>query len=247
MAKLSRLASDSTAARVVAQMRDLILQGVFAPAERLVEASLSERLDASRTPIRSALQTLEQQGLVERARGGYVVRTYTAADVAQTLTAQAALEGILARLAAEQGLTRATNDALQECLDEGFRIAALPDGLDDASIAAYAVMNIRFHALIAQAANNEALCRCLDIIEQRPFGAVGSMLQSLMRLPSGRGLIAYTALQHAELVDALRKGLGTHAQGIAEAHRRIALSDFEAVLATHPQAAQVVGLQRLSA
>ena len=44
---------------VLMQLRDLILRGTFAPGQRLAEQQLAERLGASRTPVRSALVTLE--------------------------------------------------------------------------------------------------------------------------------------------------------------------------------------------
>ena len=47
------------------QLRDLILRGTFEPGQRLAEQQLAERLGASRTPVRSALVTLEQEGLIE--------------------------------------------------------------------------------------------------------------------------------------------------------------------------------------
>ena len=45
---------DSQTARIVVDLRNLIMQGEFASGERLVEVALSERLGASRTPVRSA-------------------------------------------------------------------------------------------------------------------------------------------------------------------------------------------------
>jgi GntR family transcriptional regulator of vanillate catabolism len=50
---------------VLIQLRDLILRGTFEPGQRLAEQQLAERLGASRTPIRAALVTLEQEGLIE--------------------------------------------------------------------------------------------------------------------------------------------------------------------------------------
>ena len=46
---------------VLMQLRDLILRGEFEPGQRLAEQQLAERLGASRTPVRAALGTLEQE------------------------------------------------------------------------------------------------------------------------------------------------------------------------------------------
>ena len=60
---------------VLMQLRDLILRGTFEPGQRLAEQQLAERLGASRTPVRSALVTLEQEGLIEASdTGKYLVR-----------------------------------------------------------------------------------------------------------------------------------------------------------------------------
>jgi DNA-binding GntR family transcriptional regulator len=46
-------------------LRDWILEGTLAPGERLHDLELAERLGVSRTPVREALQRLEDEGLVE--------------------------------------------------------------------------------------------------------------------------------------------------------------------------------------
>ena len=55
---------------VLMQLRDWILSGEFEPGQRLAEQQLAERLGASRTPVRAALVTLEQEGLVEANETG---------------------------------------------------------------------------------------------------------------------------------------------------------------------------------
>ena len=46
-------------------LRDWILDGTLAPGERLHDVALAERLGVSRTPVREALQRLEDEDLVE--------------------------------------------------------------------------------------------------------------------------------------------------------------------------------------
>jgi DNA-binding GntR family transcriptional regulator len=48
-----------------ADLREWILDGTLAPMERLHDLALAERLGLSRTPVREALQRLEDEGLVE--------------------------------------------------------------------------------------------------------------------------------------------------------------------------------------
>jgi len=54
----------SETARVVHELRELILRGSFTPGERLGQEMLAKRLQASRMPVRAALQQLEREELV---------------------------------------------------------------------------------------------------------------------------------------------------------------------------------------
>lgn len=52
------------------RLRECIVHGQLAPGSRIIESDLSERLDVSRTPVRSALQRLEQEGYVVAGNSG---------------------------------------------------------------------------------------------------------------------------------------------------------------------------------
>ena len=100
------------------QMRDLILRGEFGPGQRLAEQQLAQRLGASRTPVRAALVTLEQECLVQTSEsGGYQVRQFTPREVADAIAVRGHLEGMAARLVAEHGVSRQLQLDLQSCLD----------------------------------------------------------------------------------------------------------------------------------
>ncbi len=56
---------------IVAQLEDLVLQGVLKPGEKLPpERELAEELDVSRPSLREAIVILEARGLIESRRGG---------------------------------------------------------------------------------------------------------------------------------------------------------------------------------
>jgi len=67
---VSRLARSVHSGRVAAQLREAILGGQLPAGTPLVEMRLAEQLGVSRGPIRSALQTLETEGLVRTLRNG---------------------------------------------------------------------------------------------------------------------------------------------------------------------------------
>jgi DNA-binding GntR family transcriptional regulator len=86
------------------RLRSLIVAGKLSPGSRIIESDLAERLGVSRTPLRSALQRLQQEGFVSALGGGrnarLVVSPLTAEDCRELLTLLGALEGITARAAA---------------------------------------------------------------------------------------------------------------------------------------------------
>ena len=60
------------------KIRATILQGVFAPGERIIESKISEQLQVSRSPIREVLSALEQEGLVNsQPRRGYFMVNFS--------------------------------------------------------------------------------------------------------------------------------------------------------------------------
>src|SRR5215472_10924352 len=92
----------SQTGRALLMLRELLLKGEFRPGERLSELQLVPRLGVSRTPIRSALDRLAHEGLLEETPSGrFLVREFTLADVWDAIELRGVLEGTAARLAAE--------------------------------------------------------------------------------------------------------------------------------------------------
>ena len=91
--------------QVYSRLRDLIVQGLVAPGSRIVETEIASRLGVSRTPVREALQRLQQEGYVVGAPGAQqsrlTVAPLTRDDVAELLNIVGVLEGLGTRKAAE--------------------------------------------------------------------------------------------------------------------------------------------------
>ena len=90
--------------QVYQRLRELIVQGLLAPGSRVVETEVAARLGVSRTPVREALQRLQQEGFVVGAPGAQQARLtvapLTRADVHELLNIVGELEGLAARWAA---------------------------------------------------------------------------------------------------------------------------------------------------
>jgi GntR family transcriptional regulator of vanillate catabolism len=225
---------------VLMQLRDLILRGDFAPGQRLAEQQLAERLGASRTPVRGALVTLEQEGLIEaNDTGGYVVRPFTAREVLDAIAVRGLLEGMAARLVAEHGVSRQLQGDLQACLDEGDRLLAI-NPLTLESYAAYADMNDRFHALILQASGNRALQRALTQNNRLPFAPASAMLPMQGAVALDRDWMLYAHRQHHMLLAAMKRGEGARAQALAEEHTQVAQENMRLALERRTEAEQAL-------
>jgi len=231
--------------KVLMQLRDLILRGDFPPGARLAEQQLASRLHASRTPVRAALVTLQQEGLVEaNDTVGYVVRQFTAQEVADAIAVRGVLEGMAARLVAEHGVSRQLAAQLQSCLDEGdAALAANPLTVED--YARYAAMNDRFHRLILEASGNLALQRAIALNDKLPFAPASAMLPMQGQLEMDRDWMLYAHRQHHMLFDALQRGQGDRAQALGAEHTEVAQFNLRQALLQRDESEKVLPAIRL--
>ena len=230
---------------VLMQLRDLILRGEFAPGHRLAEQQLAERLGASRTPVRAALVTLEQEGLVEaNETGKFLVRQFTPREVSDAIAVRGHLEGMAARLVAEHGMPRQLQLDLQACLDDGDRLlAGNPLGYE--SYAGYAAMNDRFHSLLLEASGNRALQRAVALNNALPFAPASAMLPMQSTLEQDRDWMLYAHRQHHMLFDALKRGEGARAQALAVEHTEVAQMNMRLALERRSETERVMPAIRL--
>ena len=236
----------SQQARVLVQLRDLILKGEFAPGERLAEIPISQKLGASRTPVRLALTALEQEGLVEPSpTGGYLIRRFTAQEIADAIAVRGHLEGMAARLVAERGMGRQLLLPFQDCLQEGDRVLN-KRGLDYDDCAGYIEMNDRFHQLVIEGAGNAALARAVDLNNRLPFAAPSATLpMQQASSEEGHEWLRHTHRQHHSLVQAMENRQGTRAQALAEEHVQVARMNMTYALERPAASAEIPGFKLL--
>ena len=89
---------------VYLRLRHLIVHGQLAPGSRVVESEVARKLGVSRTPVRSALQRLQQEGFIVAGGGGElnrpVVAPLTREDALEIFEMVGTLEGLAAARAA---------------------------------------------------------------------------------------------------------------------------------------------------
>ena len=90
--------------RVYQELRSLIVWGQLTPGTRIAERVVAERLGVSRTPVRSALHRLQQEGFVSSVGKGsdqrLIISPVTVRDGQEVFLVVGHLEGLAARLAA---------------------------------------------------------------------------------------------------------------------------------------------------
>lgn len=110
-------------------LRELIVWGRMAPGARILEREVAKRLGVSRTPVRSALHRLQQEGyVVASGRGSHArlaVAALTSDDVLELFEIVGDVEGLCARRAAllPEGERARLVESLR-ALNEEFRRAA---------------------------------------------------------------------------------------------------------------------------
>lgn len=97
------ISRESLETQVTHLLRRQIIDGSLALGTRLIETEIATEHDLSRGTIRAALRRLVDEGLVVQVPyTGYSVVEFSAHDIWELYTLRAALEGLAARLAAEQ-------------------------------------------------------------------------------------------------------------------------------------------------
>ncbi|MFI5566358.1 GntR family transcriptional regulator [Streptomyces sp. NPDC051740] len=126
------------------QLREAILHGEMAPAQRLVENELAEQFGVTRASIRAALIELESQGLVERIRNrGSRVRVVTVEEAVAITECRLVLEGLCAAKAA----AAVTDAQVAELKDLG---TSMRKAVADGEPLTYSELNHELHARIRE-------------------------------------------------------------------------------------------------
>jgi DNA-binding GntR family transcriptional regulator len=163
--EVSPIDRRSARAAVFERLASWIEEGLLAPGEVVKDGELAERLGVSRTPVREALQMLEQRGLVEMKPGRLTrVTDATLEDVALVYAPLSALQA----LAAELGAPKASAQNIEEMKDHNARLLAAIEAKDPVGARE---ADREFHEVLLHLAANPYL-----------VNAIEPMLQHIRRL-----------------------------------------------------------------
>jgi DNA-binding GntR family transcriptional regulator len=145
----------------VSVLRNMIITGALAPGERLNERELCEQLGVSRTPVREAIRTLTQEGLLHaQPNRSPVVAPLDAAETSALVEVVAAIEGLAGELAA-----RRISDS--EVAELGILHYTMLRHHARDELPGYFQANKAFHRRIVECADNPVLLWVWDLLALR--------------------------------------------------------------------------------
>jgi GntR family transcriptional regulator of vanillate catabolism len=223
----------------------MILAAELPAGARIAELTLVDKLGVSRTPIRTALMKLEQEGLLEAlANGGYAVRTFTEQDVSDAIELRGTLEGLAARLAAERGCEEALLVQARACLGHIDQLLAA-DRLNEEAFSTYVTQNEKFHALLQDMAASQVLRREWERVVGLPFASPSGFVVSQAHSPQARDMLIVAQDQHHQVLQAIERREGARAEAIMREHSRLAQRNLSnAMRSTQPKPLPGVNLIR---
>lgn len=218
------VATDATSPEsvsVVATLRKLIIDGRYPAGERLAEIPVSEALGVSRTPVRLAFRTLEQEGLLQKAgKRGFIVRAFSEADVLCAIEVRGVLEGLAARRLAEAGMADAVRRQLHQCLDDGERLLA-KGYLSEDDLGPWSRINDSFHRTIVDAAGSRVVGDAIARNNHLPFASADSIIIDKTALDKEYQKLHMAQLHHRLVVDALEQRESARVEMLMREHAHI--------------------------
>lgn len=216
--------SRTLADQVFTRLQDDIVLGVLKPGTKLGEAELAARYGVSRGPLREAIRRLESRKLLERIpHVGTRVVSLELADLIEIYRVREALEGMAARLAAEQ-MTAAEVAGLWELLALHEQQQDLQDDIAYFQHAG----DLDFHYRIIQGSHNRTL---IDLLIGEIYHRV-RMYRYQFSMTANRPRKALT--EHRHIVEAIEARDGEMAELLMRRHISRAREYLEARQASAP-------------
>ena len=212
--------------QVYLTLRKLIVHGQLAPGTRVVETDVASKLGVSRTPVRGALQRLQQEGYIRaaprRQQSRPTVAPLTREDAREVFHIVGELEGLAARGAAElQPGERLVLVEELAAINDQFRRASEAKQPNHTRVFE---LDERFHRRYVQAGAGPRLLALHDAVKpqaERYERLYVSMLASE---------IHRSVAEHAAIVRAIRAGNPDAAQGAVQTNWRNAAERLGGVI-----------------
>ncbi|WP_329118162.1 GntR family transcriptional regulator [Streptomyces sp. NBC_01465] len=191
--------------QALAQLRQAILQGDMAPAQRLVENELAEQFGVTRASVRAALIDLAAEGLVERIRNrGSRVRVVSVEEAVAITECRVALEGLCAAKAA----VAASDAQLAQLADVG---RAMKKAVADGEPVTYSDLNHQLHSLIREFSGQPVAAELLERLN-------GQLVRHRFQLALRPGRPQQSLGEHLAMIDTITSRDPQAAEAAVRAH-----------------------------
>jgi DNA-binding GntR family transcriptional regulator len=205
------------------QIRTEILFYQLPPGSRISEASLTQRFDLRQAAVRSALQRLMQEGLVEKAdERNLRVATLTLKDVQDIYGLRIMLEPQAAQLAAAAGLAAPALERLRSISQCSYDLTS------HAQLVEFLSANREFNLTVASAAGNSRLLATITSLQDLTLRVLYLGIRSL-------NVSAWFQSMHSQIVDAVAARDGALASDLWITDLRYAVRFISDALVTLPE------------
>lgn len=192
---------------IAEKLRQDILMGRYESGEKISLDSLAQELEVSSMPVREALITLSNEGLVElRPRRGFRAKPLSRQDLDDVFEIQGVLTGVLVARAAEA----ATADDVENLRTIHSKLEALSKkSLTKATLRDAARLNAEFHRYINRVPDGDRARWFLRLahkyVRDDLYEAVPGILDASLR-------------DHPAIIEAIAAGDGERARALAVEH-----------------------------
>ena len=198
-------------------LEEEILSGMHKRGDSLTELSITKRLGVSRTPVRSALHRLNEEGLVEIIPNrGAVVVGVTVDDLIDTYRIRMRLEGLASSMAAAK-ITEEDLAALRESVEltEYYINKKDTEHIKE--------LDTAFHSIIYKASGNRMLFRILSELHRN----IKTYRKLSLSVP---GRLECSAEEHRDILEAIAAGDCDLADKLTSEHIKRAMENMRAAM-----------------
>ena len=216
----SKLPRSLFSGRILAELRMAVIIGQLPKGTRLVEHQLAADFGVSRGPVRSALQVLEGEGLVETLpSGGMASAGFSVDDLASLFRVRHLLEATAVRYGVEADSPTGSVEA------------ALGQLMADSNETRFVELDIAFHRTIVEFGQSRFLLRS--------WASLAPVIEAVVRIGHMAATSQFAADKrahileaHIPIVDAIKAGQAGRAEALLDEQFRDAESVFRAYFRT---------------
>jgi DNA-binding GntR family transcriptional regulator len=192
--------------RAYTEIKQRILSGDLGPGSFLSERQMALQLGMSKTPVRAALERLEQEGMVAISpQQGILVRDLSVHEIADQYEIRAALETFVLRSVAGR-LTAVQADRLRANLE------AQEANCLDCDVERSVALDTEFHMLFCEFLGNQEILRVMGQLRAR----IHRVISKVYRINAGR--VSSSCAEHRAIAEAVLNGDAAAAARLIEEH-----------------------------